>query len=269
MADIPNQSSSNPFNIDDAINGAETASNLVSQYIVGPIQQLGIAGFNLTITKMEESELDSDITDQYVENNAARNDHWAVKPEMYTIHGQVGELVYQNTKAQSELQNIAQKLTTIAGYLPVITATMKQLQNGVLNSQNQGKDFFDAALGNGIDLYQTFKKINPPKTNQAKCANYFAALVTTRQLISFQTPYGFKPNFAIKNFKISQPEKTATYSDVTLVLKQYRTVTTKIVPFDPNKYQGRSAGQTAPTVQQGSTQGLVADFKTLTSKYLP
>lgn len=255
MADIPNQTTSNPFNIDNAIQGAETATSMVNQYIVAPIQGLGIAGFNLSITKVIKSEIACDITDQYVETNSARQDNIAIKPEKITITGQVGELVYENTKAQSNLQKLAAKLTTIAGYLPILTNTMKQLQNGVLADQDGAKGYFDAALGNGIDLYQTFKRLNPPKTNQAKAANYFYALINARQLISFDTPYGFKANFAIENFVISQPEKTAGYSDVEFVLKQFRTVTTKIVPFDPNKYQGRTAGQTAPKVNGGNSQG--------------
>lgn len=266
MANVPNQTPNQPFSIDNAVKGAETASSLVNQYITAPIAALGIAGFNLNITKITKSELASDITDQYVENNSAIQDHIALKPEVYTITGQVGELVFQLTKGQSTTQSIAQKITTIAGFLPIITGTMKQLQNGILADKNGSKEYFDAALGNGIDLYQTFKKLNPPKTNQAKAYNYFLALRNARQLISFNSPYGFKSNFAIQNFYFSQPEKTEGYSDIELTLKQIRTVTTKTVKFDPNKYQGRTAGQKAPATNNGITQGIKASYESVKTK---
>ncbi len=254
---------------DTIINGTDTASALVNQYIVAPIAQLGIAGFNLTITKTEKSEFDSDITDHYVEKNIAVQDHIALKPEMYVITGFVGELVYQNTKSQSQIQKLAQKLTTISGFLPIISDTMKQLQTSIINGKAGGGliDYLNASLGAGIDLYQTFQKINPPKTQQAKAYNYFLALRNARQLISFNTPYGFKANYVIKNFFFFQPEKTEGYSEVEFTMKQFRTVTTKTVAFDSKKYQGRTAAQQSLTANKGNTQGIGADFVSTIKKF--
>ena len=260
MVDLPTQIPSS----DQLIVYADTASALVSQYVVAPIAQLGIAGFNLSIVKIYKSELKSDVTDHFVEKNVAYQDQIALKSEIFTITGVVGELVYQNTKGQSTIQKLATKLTTISGFLPVLTDAGKQLQSSVVGAQTAGgtSAYLNAALGSGIDLYQTFKKLNPPKTKQAAAYNYFAALRNGRQLISFDTPYGFKSSFVIWEFSFMQPEKTDGYSEVELVLKQIQVATTKTVPFDSTMYSGRTAAQLSSPVGQTNLQGLPVSFDT-------
>ena len=249
----------------DQITGViDTANELVNQYITAPDEGLGIAGFKLSIVDIYETESDSEITDHYVENNTAKQDNIAIKPEMYTIKGKIAELVYTKTDKVSTLGKLAGKLTIINGYLPVVSASIKQAQNSILNAQAGGglTNYLNASLATSVDLYQTFQKINPPRTNQAKGYNYFSALMKARQLISFDTPWGFKSNFAIKNFVFTQPEATDDVSEVKLTLKEIRKVATKLVPFDPKKYQGRTAGQISSTVDKGSIQGKAVDFNT-------
>ena len=53
----------------------------------------GIAGFVMDVRMEDEVNLESDITDHYVEDNTAVQDQVSLKPEEVTVHGLVGELV--------------------------------------------------------------------------------------------------------------------------------------------------------------------------------
>ncbi|MGL5113579.1 MAG: phage baseplate protein [Flavobacterium sp.] len=249
---------------DQITNTLGVTNSLVNQYIVAPVQGLGIAGFKLSITKIEESEFDSDVTDYFVEDNSSRQNHIALKPEMYTIQGQIGELVYLKIDKVGTLGKATAKLTQLNAYLPTLSDSVSLAQAAITDAQtaNSVSGYINSSVTTGVDLYQTFKRLNPPSTNQAKGYNYFLALRNARQLISFETPWGFKSNYVIKNFKFTQPEKTDGLSEVVLVMKEYRKAVTRIVPFDAAKFQNRAAGQQSSIIDKGTSSGVKVDFNT-------
>lgn len=72
---------------------AAQVSTLQNKAIVRPDNPpRGIAGFLFDIRQEETIELNSDITDHYVEDNTAIQDQVALKPEMITLRGLVAEL---------------------------------------------------------------------------------------------------------------------------------------------------------------------------------
>ena len=258
MADAVTNTSPIPSS-SDVIKGLDTATQLTNQYVISPIANLGIAGFAFTTKREYRSELKANITDNYNEKNIAIQDNIALEPEIFTLSGYIGEVSVLTTKPKlGGLKSLAQQLTTIAGYLPTITDAAKQLQNAVTSNKSGMQDYLDASLGTGIDLYNTFKKLNPPKTVQAKAYNFLLALRNSRSLVAFDTPYGFKSNYAIMNIVMIQPENTDTKSDIEITLKEIRFAYTSIVPFDASQYQGRSIQQNQPTQNQGSTQGVIS-----------
>lgn len=236
---------------DDVINKADLATDLVGKYVVSPVAALGIAGFVFDIARDHKIEKTADITDHYVEKNSAVQDHIAKKPDIITLSGYVGEVVYRVTPEASKLQSLAKKAITIAGFLPVLTSAAKSIQDNIANRDQGAQGVLDASLGTGIDLYQTFKKLNPPKTAQAKAFNYFEAMFEARTLVSLDTPYGFRTTMAIQNIIALQDENSQYMSDFIVVLKKVNQVTTKTVKFDPNKYKGRVKAQASDTDNQG------------------
>ena len=56
----------------------------------------GISGFLFDIVGDESISLESDITDNFVENNMAIQDQIALRPEIVTVHGLVAELTNAN-----------------------------------------------------------------------------------------------------------------------------------------------------------------------------
>lgn len=248
--DIPNS--------DQVINGLDAATQLTNQYVVAPLAALGISGFAFTTRREIKSELRAETSDNYNEKNIALQDTISLAPEIFTLSGFIGEVSYITTKPKNQgAKTIAQQLTTIVGYLPTITAAAKQLQSSINSAKSGESNYFDAALGSGINLYQTFQKLNPPPTQQAKAYNFFLALRNSRSLVSFDTPYGFKANYMIVNVLMIQPENTETKSDIEIQLKEMRFATTSIVAFDPYKYQGRSIQQNSPIDNKGTAQGTI------------
>lgn len=251
-----------PKDFNDAASKVEGLNELANQYVVAPLAAFGIAGFQFSAFKQYKSELKSQITDNYSEKNIALQDNIVLEPELFSLSGVVGEITYEyKNNKPSQIKQLAQKLTTLVGYLPAISDTLKTLQKSVDTKVEPSQAFADATLASAADLYQTYKKLNPPKTMQAKAYNFFLALRNARVLISFDTPYGFKANYAIMNIITTQPENTETTSDVEIILKEFRYARTSTVPFDAAKFQGRTQPQNQPVVDKGSTQGETTDKK--------
>lgn len=249
-----------PKDLNDTASKVDGLNQLVQQYVVSPFAGFGIAGFKFSAFKEYKGELKSKITDIYNEKNIALQDNIALEPELFSLSGLIGELTYEYKDNQpSNVRKLAEKLTTIVGFLPLISSTMKTLHTSINTKVEPSQAFADASLGTALNLYQTYKKLNPPKTMQAKAYNYFLALRNARVLISFETPYGFKSNFAILNIVMTQPEYTDTTSDVALILKEIRYAQTSTVKFNPAQYKGRSQQQNEPVADKGVTQGKEAD----------
>jgi hypothetical protein len=193
----------------NALETAEITNNLVNKYIVTPVVNLGIAGFEFDIFEEHKSELQAEITDHFVEDNSTRQDHIAIKPERFTLErftlrGFVGELVDRQAGAKSEITELAEKLTIINSYIPVVTGFAKQLNKTIEANKVSVVDSVDETIGTGVDLFQAYKELNPPDTLQAKGYNFFQALFRAKQLISVETPFGFKSDYAIENVIATQ-----------------------------------------------------------------
>lgn len=251
---------------DDITKGADVANSLVNKYIVAPASALGIAGFIFSVEKETKVQLDCDITDHYVENNSARQDHIALKPERLTLSGYIGEVVNEVQKSETTLQTLTKKLTVINSYLPILTGAARQLKTNLFSQKTSPTDYLDASINSGVTLYQTFKQLNPPPTKQAQAFNFFRALKNARQLVSVTTPYTFYVNMAIESISFIQPEDSNGYSDVMVTLKEFRTVQTQFVNFDFSKYQGRGVSQRAEEQIKGKAQGIKGDNQSMLLK---
>lgn len=254
-----------PKDFGDAGNKLDGLSNLTNSYVVAPIAGFGIGGFKFSAFKEYRGELKANITDNYNEKNIALHDNIALEPELFTLSGLVGEVSYlYKENKPSSLRTLAEKLTTVAAYLPTLSSTMKNLQSNINSTFNSKIDYVDAAFSSGIDLFQTYQKLNPPKTAQAKAYNYFSALRNARVPISFDTPYGFKGNFAILNVLMVQTETTETTSEVSIILKELRFATTETAPFDNSKSSSRLKNQTDSVKNNGLTKGKEVESKIIT-----
>ena len=245
----------NNFSFDQAVNAADSASALVNQYVVSPIVGMGLAGFVFDIEDETAIDLESDSTDHYTENNIAKQDNIALKPNIITLRGYVGELVYRQEEPKSKIQELTEKISTINAFVPLVTASASQLKNAISGENKTTKDYFAGGVASGVDIFQTFKTLNPPKTEQAKAFNFFKSLWSGRQLVSLETPYSFFKNMSIQSIKAIQSGDNKEVTDFTVTLKEMRFAVSKIVKFDPTKYQGRSKGEISDAKDSGKTDG--------------
>jgi len=248
--------------IDSVLNTADTTNNLVGKFVISPIINLGIAGFEFDIFEEHKVELQSDITDHFVEDNSTIQDQISIKPKRVTLRGFVGELVNEVADPKTQIEELTEKLTIISSYIPVVTGSARQLQNQIQDGNLNTEAGIDSAIGTGVDLFQAYKELNPPNSKQAKAYNFFQALFNAKQLVAVDTPFGFMKDMAIENI-ITIQGNNSYLTDFAVTLKEFRTAETKLVDFDNNKNQGRVKGQKSPEKDQGTAQGKQVESSTL------
>lgn len=208
--------------IDSAISASNT---LVS--VAGTV---GIAGFVFDICDDETIELDADITDHYVENGTAVQDHIALRPERVTVRGLVGEYRHIVDGNPTKLQKATKKLTTLASYLPPLSDAASAIYKGL-----QGKNESAALtaltnstvsnIGNtAMDLYKAYRNVNIPQTEQQKAFIFFEALRNNRSLFTIQTPFRYYTDMAVESLRTTQSGFSRDQSDFEVTFKKMRFV---------------------------------------------
>ncbi len=246
-------------------------ANSVNQYIVTPVNAFGLGGFVFDNEGETSINLTSEITDHYLEDNSAIQDHISIRPKKLTLKSYVGELVYREDDASNTfVQKVVQKLTTLASYLPTLTTAATQAIDFI--KEEKVSDF---SLGNvtletvnkTTDYWAFIKNLGNQASRQQQAYMYFKALQEGKFLVSVQTPFEFLNNMAIESVLAVQSENSKYISDFSIVLKQIRTVSILNVEQNESVYntragtpeelnQGRSLYQTQDLNQVGNMPGL-------------
>lgn len=209
--------------------GVLTGSNLISatkkqKYGYTPLQADPTAApretFYFTIENENSITHESDITDHYLENNRAIQDHVALKPVIITTNAYVGEVTTKIDGALGELNDfVEEKLTVVSQYLPKVTATAQQLLNTAKQAIETAKKAKDAAIG-------VYDKLKGNKTDdKTKQQIAYAELKTCweeRTLFLVRTPWDQFDNCIIQNLKVTQDGVTENISNFEVTFKQLR-----------------------------------------------
>lgn len=209
--------------------------------------------------------LQSDITDHYVEDNTARQDQIALRPEEISTHGFIGELNDVAPPILNIVQAAANKLTSIGGYLPTLSETALlaynnafQLYQVALSAANSAVSAWQSVTGlfgstdggesvigsNGITIQSN-------QTKQQVMFQQFYGYWRKRTLFTVQTPWAVFQNMAIKDLIAVQDSTTNAITDFGVTFKMIRTASTQISKFDPSTLQGRASGQSTNLVNNG------------------
>lgn len=212
-------------------------SNTVNQYIVRPTggtPTSGINGFVFDIWAEEEITLESEITDHYVEDNYAIQDHIAQKPIRYIAKGYVGELNNLFPNSLLSILTAVQSLDSVGLFLPAFSAQATQVYAKAAAVGNQ--------IGNVIsqakDIYSILTNSATTATKQQSAYTTFYNFWVNRQLCTVETPYGVLYNMAIERVSPMQPENTKIISEFTVSFKQIRLATTLTTPLTINNPAG-------------------------------
>ena len=201
----------------------------------------GIAGYLFDIVDEDTVELESDITDHYIEDNTALQDQIALRPETITVRGTVAELVLYDPKfspverptiekkGQYEQQLIQTGVNVLATRLPLVGALVPQLTSFWAKKQQTIDTNFlttQQQVADSNSLYGLYNSKYPqlPKdqTNQSRIFGYFYQLWKGRQYFSVETPWGFFNSMAIQSLSIRQGSATRYASEITVTFKKLR-----------------------------------------------
>jgi len=260
-------------------------SSLQEQALVLPnnVPPGGIAGFIFDIPQEETLQLESEITDHYVESNLTIQDQIALRPERIILRGLVAELTQNNLGAPTAQSALEDALPLISSYLPTLTAGALQFLQGQQTVQ-QGANA--AVVGTAASLYQFFQNQQPggassvPSLSQLAVAaassivpgivsgaiqlipgqqlasssispqisaiGYFYQLWLGRMIFTIETPWGIMESMAIEMVRAVQPEDSPSVTELEVRFKKIRIVD-DLIPPTPGMLAGRAASQFTET----------------------
>lgn len=215
--------------------------------------------------------IESDITDHYVENNTTIQDQIALKPEIITTRGFIGELNNVLPTALQPLQTIANTLVTIDGYTPQLSATALIAYNQALLLYENASSIAQSAVAAWSSLSQASRSneeigqegsgvfLSGSNITQGKQQNMFTQFYgywNTRTLFNVQTPWAIFTNMAIKSLRAIQDAETRMITDFEVTFKKIRTSSTSIISGGLGSVmQGRASSQSASLTNLGTSSG--------------
>jgi len=208
----------------------------------------------------QTTELTSDVTDHFIEDNTAIQDQIALKPVRVTTKGFVSELNDIAPAFLQALKSVAQKLTVINSYVPGTSATAQlaynqafQAYQTAISVANSAVAAWNSITGNlpqqvfsgnetGVNLF-------PNQTKQQLAFSTFYGYWISRTLFTIQTPWATHNNMVIERLHPIQSEDTQMYSTFEITFKQIRTVQSGVTTFA----QGRLANSKLPLNSSGTS----------------
>jgi hypothetical protein len=223
--------------LNDSINSRKSIedyiNNVVNQYIVKPSSgsPTGIGGFIFNILDKESIRLTAQITDHYVENNYAYQDHIALQPERFILRGYVGEIAdIIPSAAISVLTNI-NSLANIAPFMNEFSLQASQAYAKISGIASR----IGSVINQAQNIFDIFNDNSTFDSKQQKAYAYFYSLWSSRVLVDVETPYNVLKNMGIEDIEITQNGDSKYISDFAVTFKKIRIATTKQFTQERNK----------------------------------
>lgn len=229
-----------------SINSFEAVKQHLKQYwITNPVDGVDL---KLDIVGEETLTAENDVTDHYVESNIAYQDQITIKPKIYTVQGEVGELVwYQKDTISQKVGQVAQRLEGVVSFLPLRSRSFQQMKKKVMKAAQ----LIDTA-SNILDRFDT---LTPDMTNQQQAYNWLLFWRNIRAPLLIKSPWGFLEGYVVTSLRMTQPRETKDKSLISITFKEFRTTSVTTVEYDEEKYQGYGKQENEPKVDNGKTDG--------------
>lgn len=253
-------------NLSAISNAQTTAGALGGLILVTPNQNLGYQPQNAPITPGRvktgaqppslvfdyEGEntvtVESDITDHYIEDNTAIQDQIALKPLTVTVGGYIGELNDVVPSLLAPLKFIADKLTVLGAYTPVLSETAII----AYNEASQAYAIATQLAASAVSAWNAVTGSGPTQNKQQTAFQQFYGYYNTRTLFTIQTPWAIFQNMAIMSLRAVQDPETRVISEFEIKFKQMRFASTsQALAINPANTQGRLASQSSTPVDNG------------------
>jgi len=261
-------------------NASLTATTLSNLVLVSPQKNIGIkptqqgnAAQSLNVPSLlfhieaeNSANLRSGITDHYVEDNTAINDHISLMPETVSVNGFIGELNNVVPEILQALKIAADKLTIISAYTPSLSAsaivaynnaeqlyraTMNTLEAGVASWNTINNSKLGTTTGQLNQIGSTgLVTDNGNQTKQQKAFQQFYGYWRNKALFTVQTPWAIFQDMAIEDMKAVQDPDTNMVTDFTIKFKIFRFAKTGRETFF--EAQGRHSNQMSVETVKGN-----------------
>lgn len=243
-------------NITNIKNSFKSTLSHAAEYFLVGTNQKGDGKYPLGRLKMdiigeETLTADCDVTDHYVESNTAYQDQISLKPKIFTIQGEVGELVwYQKDQDEQGLGQVAQRLEGVISFLPIRSKSFNQMKSKAMKALQ----WVDTA-SNVISKLNTLSD-GISEGKQQSAFIHLCQYRDDRTILTVKTPWGFLSGYVITNLKFTQPKDTKDKTLISITFKEFRATSLgDPVPFDASKYQGNAALENQPKIDNGTTSG--------------
>lgn len=211
--------------------------------------------------------LESDITDHPVEDNSAVVDQIAIKPEVVTVKGFIGELNDVLPDFLQPLQDVVNNLVAVNSYEPALSISARQklvlaqyaYQSAASLKNSAVSAWSSITQGDGNELAEGSGAFTVGATRvqslQQKMFQQFYGYWNSRTLFNVQTPWAIFTNMAIKSVRANQGSDTRMISSFDVTFKKIRTARTKVTTTDTISV-GRTATQSSSLVPLGTSSGV-------------
>jgi hypothetical protein len=251
--------------LSSATTSAQALSNLI---LVTPQEQVGIQPqpkgdvdgqsveqpkkFLFNYEGEQQINLQSDITDHFVEDNTAIQDQIALRPETVTTNGFIGELNNVVPPELKPLRLAADKLTPLTAYIPELSTTAELVYANAFQLYQTAK----VAAAGAVQAWNSISGGGgQPQTKQAQAFQEFYGYWKDRTLFTVQTPWAVFKDMSILTLRALQPDDSNSYSEFQVTFKAIRFAETFSVSegnlYDYNQFQGRAFNQGSPEINKG------------------
>ena len=238
----------NPYalKLNSLTNLVDLASTAGDMFLVAP-ENLQTEVYIFDTRGDEEVVLESEITDNWVEDNSTMQDHIGLKPETITLTGYVGELkTTPKTKEQAYYETASSIVQAMTPLLPQLT-TQSQY---VFNRAQETYDIYNKANRTVDRIENALSEIPVPEeaSKQQQAFGKFYEMWKTRQLSTVYTPFGAYNSMAIEKVTAKQSEDGVYISEFSVTFKKVRIA--KAI-YTTKKQAGRASKTLSKEVDKG------------------
>ncbi len=226
-------------------------------------------GLYFDIINEHSVSIQNQITDNYIENNTAIQDHIAQNPTVISLRGLSGEVVYtppvtalnwMYSKANTAIQKtfnsgnmmantniLTDKLTAIPALLPPVDNVTQMAKNVV--------QYVEASVDRYVKIVKNFTSDLDRQTRLEQIYNDLIALRAANVLMYVETPYAVFQDMAIQSITLHQGDQNYI-TDIELTLKQINFATTYTTKPDESVMAKYNAMQRTEEANHGKAPGV-------------
>ena len=263
------------------IQGGVSVTAAKSNEVSSELLMKSFAGLYFNVIQEHSVSIQNQITDNYIENNTAVQDHIAQSPLVVSLRGLSGEVVYappqkalnwMYSKANGFIQDalnidpmanqriLTDKLTAIPALLPPVDNVTQMAKNAV--------QYVEASVNRYLKIIKNFTDEGTKQTRLQQIYSDLLELRANNVLLFVETPYTDFSDMAIQSITLRQGNENYI-TDIELTLKQINFAQTQTTKPDTERMAIYNACARTEVENCGKVQGMEVGIDSLLSKLAP